>query len=301
MSNDEGSLQSQLRNTLLTSTLFDPTTLVLLRGQLNKGKGKILEDFLVKHLKEVPASTFLVIEEQKIDARKGWYKLLQALEKEGRAKIEEYKIPEGHALTTWIKETLAELGGHMSSAALTRLAARFTVSPSSSRIPSNPDYSLWQIRHELEKCIAYAKGRDITPEDIDLLVPLEPTAHAFDFLDAILARDTKKSLVIAHHLVSAKDDFFPLMGMLHGQLRDLIALKDLSDARESDTHIATSLGWKNPRRVWVVKNKITQHTLKDLCFIAQQFITFDTSLRGGEDNPITSFDRLIIEVTKNPA
>jgi len=303
---------ARLRQALSGATLFAQTSLVIARKlfSVNAEHTELCANVLTEKLPILSSSTFLVIHEDDIDGKWPWLDSFGACELVGTAKREEYAVPIGAGLQKWIREKIAEHGGTINQSGITLLISRCAP-------PQTPQYGyaakqaagseldLWTLHHEIEKCIAYTMGREITAQDIALLVPEKSEPDFFAIGDAILAADTNKALITLRQLIANNPNdlgstIFPIAAALHTTLRDALIARDMLDKRHSDEDIATALGWKNPKRVYFLKQKIGRRTVENIGRLNRSLHELDLELRGGSRDPLIALEQWILKATKNP-
>ena len=165
-----------------------------------------------------------------------------------------------------------------------------------------PSVDLWTIAHDIGKLSAYARGRAITKEDINLLIPRSLEGHMFDLTDAMTAHNKKRALQLTHALISGpetqiKGMCIGLTAQLIGQFRGLFLVKKLSDAGKSEQQIAEALDW-DPKRVWVNRKKTGTQTADGLKKILRSLIEYDYSLKTSSAHPLAALDLLICKATR---
>ncbi len=251
-----------MKNFFGMHSLFGFTKLAVLKNVWSK-EAKAAAEFLAETIEMLPATYFVAIADEHADARTTLFKKIAALAANGRAVIEEYPIPSGQSLARWIQDRTTQLGATLSGTALRALLDRLE----SPGFRDGTGYDLWRLGSELEKLCAYAHGRPITREDVDLLFSIPLNAHVFDLTDAIFAKNRFEAHRIIAALTSdaassAKSESYGILSLLKKQLKDAVLLKSILDAG-MESEIAAFLSW-NPKRVWVVKKKLERTPLERL-------------------------------------
>jgi len=294
----------QLHVAFKMNTLFSLSKIVIIKNIFSKtALAGAVREFFEKNIDTIPQSDFLVFTSEKQDKRLEFAKRMARLEKADTARSETFDIPRGAQLRTWMHSRIQHAGASISQHALEYLAQKYDKQEGFSRKDEKPSYELWQIHHDIEKLSAYARGRAITKEDIDLFIPHSDDAHIFDLTDALALGNTSRALRLAHTLASGpqtqiKGSCIYLAALLIGQFRGLFLVKKLSDAKKTDQQIADILGW-DPKRVWVNKKKIGQRTVKELQHILHSLCEYDYSLKTSSSNPLAALDLLICRAEKN--
>lgn len=286
------------RQALVAQDLFSQTRLVFLKNAFSRHVKKDTENLLDEILPLVPPSHFIVLTAERPDARTTFYKTLQKLKENGTAKIEEFLLPQGANLRSWIKARVEKLGGKIEPSALSSFIAHFE-SPENNYQKELP-YTLWLINHEIEKLVAYARERSITSKDIDLLVPQKKDAHVFSLTDALLSKNTKRATILFSELLSEgnhKTQALSVTALLTSQFRDLLRIKLLKSSGASEQQIASELSW-NPKRVWVVGKKVQMLSEETLKATYSRLLEIDCKLKSTSLNPGTLLQLLFQEMSK---
>lgn len=324
----------QLTIAFQTHTLFALTKIVIIKNIFSKtALATVVREFFEKHIEAIPRSDFVVfVQEKKVQSKKNkkeegekeneenkedekesvpkkkekksdLAKIIGELEKTDKAQSETFDIPSGAALRRWIQARVERAGAAPSEHVIGYLIQHYGENEGPvKKYEKKPSTDLWTITHDIGKLSAYARGRTITKEDINLLIPRSPEGHIFDLADAISARDTKRALQLTHALVSGPESQMKgmcigLTAQLIGQFRGLFLVKRLSDAGKSEGHIADILDW-DPKRVWVNKKNSSRQTADGLQKILRSLIEYDYSLKTSSAHPLTALDLLICKATR---
>lgn len=288
-----------IKNALHASSLFGTTKLVIFKNAFSKQTKKTLADLISNELESVPLTHFIVFADGSVDARSILSKKIASLEKDGRAGREEFTAPIGHDLVTWVQRRVASSNGAIDHAAAERLAALLDASTHPGAFsPEPPD--LWRVTSELHKLLAFAQGRAIVTDDVDLLSTREVDAHIFSFIDALLSGDTKRARTLAATLLPPRASHavnaVGLCVMLQHQFRAFCIVKSLSTTGTPDADIAQKLSW-NPKRVWVVKKKLAHLSPEDVLSAYRELIAMEVSIKKGAGHPGLLLERVIQAVT----
>jgi len=217
----------------------------------------------------VPESTIVLLWESKsVDAveKKLLFKSLKT-----RSDIKLYPLPVlvGSLLTQWIKDRCTSLGGKIEAQALRALIERI-------------GSDLWQMHHEIEKLVAFSKGKTITESDVQNLVQANFEGKIFDLVDALSKKETQRALRLLEEERGAGSDDYYLMSMFSRQIRLLLGARAVLDefpradksmiAKELDVHpfVASKL-------VAQAKN----FSLSQLLDAHDQLYAFDRDMKRG--------------------
>ncbi|GEM_PF-1384498 len=318
----------QLHIMFQTNTLFSLTKIAIIKNIFAKtALATVVQEFFEKHIETIPQSDFVVfVQEKKPKSKKDeknekdeengeelepvkkekksdLLKIITELGTLGKARIDIFDIPRGAALHKWIQTRFERAGSTINEYTLMHFLERFDSGKESVRRDEKKSSTdLWTITHDIEKLSAYARGRSITKEDIDLFIPRSVEGHIFDLTDALAARDKKRALKLAHALVSVsasqiKGSCIYLTSLLIGQFRGLFLVKKLFDAGKNEQQVAETLDW-DPKRVWVNKKKAGSQTADQLQNILRSLIEYDYSLKTSSAHPLAALDLLICKATR---
>lgn len=291
--NNESEIYVTLNNLLRSATLFSTTKLVVLKNVFSKATKKQLLEILSRELESIPPTHFLVFKEEQTDARTVLHKTIKKMESAGRAQIQEFRIPQGDDLLSWIRKFVTSRNIPIDASALNTFVHRFDVPAQDQSWTDGVEWNLWQIVHELEKLAAYTQGRPIMKEDVALLVSENPQAHIFSLVDALASGQRQTAQRLATLLAGeGKSGVLSMTALLIGQFRSFLIIKELAGARVSDADIAKKLSW-NPKRLWVVSKKIQRLTTETMRNSYRILLDIDSQLKSSSTPPLTLFDRFL--------
>ncbi|MCH8244542.1 DNA polymerase III subunit delta [Patescibacteria group bacterium] len=203
-------------------SVSDITQALLAPSLFQEKKLYIIENaFLHKEWKEEVLEQddhIIVFFEQGIpDKRTALYKYLSK-----KALVQEFTLLEGAKLTHWIQREFLHHGFPVQKDVVDKLA--FQVGN-----------DLWQLSNEIQKLVAFGRGV-VEKQDIDLLVKQNLQTNIFATIDAIAAKNKKKSLDLIFEHSEKNDSPFYILSMLAYQFRNLLAIKDAKDPRQLKLH-----------------------------------------------------------------
>ncbi|TES97649.1 DNA polymerase III subunit delta [Patescibacteria group bacterium] len=186
--------------------------LVVIKNLLLENKDKKILAGIEKRFESIPQETVVVFYERGVPDKR--LKLFKELRK--KAETEEFILPQGYDLNSWIEQEVKKQGGSIQRVALNKLAV----------FVGN---DLWQLHNEIKKLLAYADGEEIKSEDIELLVQAKVDENIFRLTDAFGRKNRKQTLEILGEFLGLGFKSEYLVGMLAGHLRNLIQIKELSE------------------------------------------------------------------------
>ncbi len=140
-----------------------------------------------------------------------------------------------------------------------------------------------KIDNELNKLLLYKMDdKVITKDDIDKVVIRKIDDNIFDFIEAIIKKDKKKSLEIYQDLLNSGEEVFKIIISLANQIRLLYQVKVLQDLKDED--IAKELGLKNPKQLYFLRKKISGYKESELINYLHKLSLIDEELKLGKGN-----------------
>jgi len=193
-----------LRNEILGISMFKEKKLVVLLDPLSNTKLK--DDLLEKGEAFVSSDNVLLLVEQSKMLKKD--KLLTFVEKNGKA--QEFEPLTGVKLKNWVKKEIEEKGGDVSEAALEKLIEYVSS-------------DLWRMENEIVKLVSYSKN--ISEKNVDLLVRPSHETNIFDTVDAIAAKDKRKTMNLIKSHIEKGESAIYILAMIASQIRNILSVK----------------------------------------------------------------------------
>jgi DNA polymerase-3 subunit delta len=274
-----------------TIPFFSERRLVIVSGLLSRlkpnAKSKADRDFLdnlLELLPQLPDTTRLILlEEETIPSRHPVLRLARELP-EGYEKAQ--NTPEGNALTRWVHQRVRQEGGQIDTDAAQMLCA-FT----------NND--LHHLHQEVQKLVAYASGRAITRQDVQVLTPQAQEANIFQMVDALGRRDGKTASSIYHQLLSTGSHPLALLGMIARQFRLMIQVKELAPNLHTPRAIARELG-QNPYPIGKILRQSANYSMAHLRTVYHKLLETDINIKTGQTGPTIAIDLFIAALSPTP-
>ncbi|MBI4252697.1 DNA polymerase III subunit delta [Candidatus Uhrbacteria bacterium] len=290
-----------VKNALSGRTLFSAISLIIIKNVFSKKAGGC-QEMLCRYLPALSSDAFCVLIDEKRDPKSELSKLLTQLSKEGVCSIEEFIIPAGHALKKWLVARAQHHGGSFEPRALVFFTGALEQQGDTKEDASG--ISLWHLDNEIRKLVSYSAGKPITAAAIEALSCLPASAHIFELSDALLAGNTATALHNIHRLIGPYKTGMhaPLLralAFLMTQFRSFLILKNMEEGGEPEQVIAETLSW-NPRRVWVVRNKLSRHTTTSMKSAYTGLLDLERIIKTGSGDALLSFD-IFIKKTTEPA
>jgi DNA polymerase-3 subunit delta len=183
---------------------------VISRGSANKRFVEQIEELL----NNLPETTDVVLVEQKLDKRSGYYKFLKRA-----TDFREFSPLDLNGLSRWLMNEAKAKGGSLSQRDAQYLAERVGLNQQ-------------LLANELEKLLLYDKN--VTRVSIDLLSEATPQSTIFQLLEVAFAGNAKRALQIYEELRAQQVEPPQIVAMLAWQLHVLALIKTAGD-RSSDS------------------------------------------------------------------
>jgi DNA polymerase-3 subunit delta len=250
---------------------------------LAKKSREAFKDFL----SAIPETTALVLLEGVLaPPKKGTHWLLDWTQSHPeRCWTRAFTLPTGPAMTNWIQEQAAGMGGNFERPAAQLLASYIDEDPRLAKM-------------EINKLLTYVDyARPVTEEDVTELVSDVRQGDVFEMVDAIGYGDGQKAMFMLRRLLEDSDPL-PLFGMIVRQFRLLIQIRELVDQNPTRDHfsIAQQIG-SHPYPVQKLMPQVKLFTLEQLKTIYHQLSEVDQAIKTGQLEGGLALDLLIASLT----
>ena len=169
-------------------------------------------DELADYIPNIPDSCCMIFSEEKVDSR-----LRQTKAVKTHGCIAEFSNLTEADMRDFVMKKLAREHRPITEKALDLFVKRCSD-------------DLWQVTGDLEKLISYTFGKDgIRVEDVEAVIPAPAEDKIFGMIDAILARDTKKTLVYYKDLLALRSEPLNILGLIREQYRLMLHAKEMSE------------------------------------------------------------------------
>jgi len=191
----------------------------------NSGFGKKMPEDLGNYLSSIPDFTIFIFVEPSADKRGKLYKAAKAAGRDI-----EMNMPNESVLAKWGGGQLNAAGKQMKRDAW-------------SQFLNMTHDSMDNMATELDKLVSYVGDRNqITLEDVNAICIARVETKIFDMLNAISAKDLKKTLDLYQDMLSAKEPPMRILTMIVRQFRQMKVIKELSAYGNNAGTIASKVG-----------------------------------------------------------
>ncbi len=233
---------------------------------------------LTNYLAAVPEQTILIFVESKVDGRTKTYKQIKKY-----GCVMEFKHPDDAMIERWALSYLKR-----EKISITRDAwSEFL-----DRCPEDMDC----MEMELKKLASFAADtKIINKSDVEALITKTTESKVYDMVDAALAKDIHKALLLYHDLLANKEPPIMLMTPFLQKLDQLYLFKSLTASGLSNAEIAS----RTKQRDWIVRNglntcrKLSAKQLQELLVAASD--THYLATTGGMD-PQLAIETLLVTI-----
>ena len=278
---------TKLRQTCDAFPFLTQRRIIIIEGLLHKiaKRGpKSLAKQLVPYLSKVPEYTRLFLLEGEVDRRTALWKQLNKLAKQKKPTVylKEFALPDQQQLPKWIQTRAQRHGGRMDRRTAAQLATFV-------------GHDIRLLDQEIRKLVTYAGERPVTIDDLRVLVPYIREASIWDMVDAIGAKNGRKALTTAQHIL--QDDASKAIYMhvmITRQVRMLLQVTELLDLGQKPKEIQKTLRL-NPYVLKKVMQQTRNFSVQRLEQAYELLLEADVKMKSGEDQTMT-LNLLIVEL-----
>jgi DNA polymerase III delta subunit len=152
-----------------------------------------------------------------------------------------------------------------------------------------------ELLTRLETALLYSGGKEISPEDLEVLVPQSLEAKIFDALDLLAAGKKEKSLVLFRILLE-QDDVFRTLGMCAWQIRQMLTVEGYIIQGITDKTKISELTKIHPFVVQKIQGTLSsfphRRLVKSLGLLAQ----IDRGLKKSEYTSVSALDTFVLKM-----
>ena len=154
--------------------------------------------------------------------------------------------------------------------------------------------NLFNVKNELDKLLMYRlEEKKILNEDIDKITIHSMEEEIFALTDAIILKNTSKSLFLLEEFLNNNYDEMQIIMLLASQFRFLFQVKRLLNKNKSEGEIAKILG-VNPYRVKFTVKKLYAYSEKMLTDYIQKIAKMDHDIKLGLMDKRLALDLFIL-------
>lgn len=265
----------QLSGSLQAAPFLATSRLVIVeRLATNKAVAEKISEIL----DHVPETTVAAFYDPEVDQRTVYFKSMMKLAKP--AKFEMLTLPQ---LAAWVKRQVEQLGGTIERTASGKL------------IDAVGD-DQWRLEQEINKLVNFDKN--VTAENVKLLVAKTPTETIFDLVDQMSSGQLARALTTFRTLISERTNEIYILTMVQWQLRNLLL------AKTAGTHNANELAKRAGMSPYVAGKMLTRHPDFSEVSLKQAYldaVETDYAIKSGQGQPVHLVEQLITRVATQRA
>jgi DNA polymerase-3 subunit delta len=275
----------ELVYTLETPNLLNPKRLVILKNILavssEDDREKLLDYF--SKSKNITNDQNLVVIFWEGKKAKASNKLFKYLEK--NSKKQNFERLSGAKLNSWILKRIKLLDSQASikPGALQKII-----------LFSGGDTEI--MDKEIMKLVNFKDGKEITEEDVELMMNTKLESDIFATIDAISQKNKKKALELLHNHLEKGEDPFYIFSMIVYQFRNLLKVAGYKEQGMINEYEIAKVAKLHP---FVVKKSLAQlrnFTLDDLIQIYSKLQKIDLDVKTGKKDMGLAIDVFIAEL-----
>ncbi len=194
------------------------------------------------------------------------------------ARIQQFQKKRRGEIEIWVRDRFVDYGASATRDAVARIA---WLAGSDMRL----------LDQEIKKLALYAGDRDVTHEDVDLMVPDAREASIFAAVDAVLERRPAVAMKLLYSLLSGGSSVQNILSMLARQVRLLILTIELRQQGVDQEELGKRIGLTNryalDKTMRQSMNFGTEHLADILC----RLLAADLAIKQGDMD-----ERLVVEI-----
>jgi len=156
---------------------------------------------------------------------------------------------------------------------------------------------LFELENEIEKLSLYKnKEKEISQDDIDLLIKAKFSSNIFDLMDAIGERNYKKGTRAIRELIMQGESEIYILTMIAKEIKNLLLVAPLKDNYSKDQIIS-----KTKLHPYVVQKSLAfvkKFKIKELKEAYKKILETDIAIKKGEIDPRLGLTFLLKEIIK---
>ena len=178
----------------------------------------------------------------------------------------------------WVRDRFVKYGASPSRDAVARVA---WLAGSDTRL----------LDQEIKKLALYAGDREVTQQDVDLMVPDSREASIFAAVDAVLERRPAVAMKLLYSLLSGGSSVQSVLSMLARQVRLLILTIELQQQGVHPDELGKRIGLTNQYALDKTMRQSQNFGTDHLANILRRLLAADLAIKQGEMD-----ERLAIEI-----
>ena len=228
----------------------------------------------------LPESNILVLSDEAVASSNALLKHLEPV-----ANVRVFAPLRGNDLSSWIGRTVQERGGRIDGQAARALGDAH-------------GSNLWALSNEIDKLALYAgPDRPITVDDVVAMTGTTREENIFAMVDDVIERRYPRARERIERLrVDTGAEVPQIMAMIGTQVRRLLAAKDATDRRVSQTELQDAIGSRSDFAIRKTVNQSRSFTMPRLMEMHRTILEYDIALKTGRLTQDTALELLIADL-----
>jgi len=275
----------EFRKSVGQSGFLSKKRFVVIENLISRNKQKKIQAEIIEYLdKEWSDDNVLIFLESDESGKKKKGAKTPLQKRLAKEKVEEFVLLSGEKLNQWTRQEVEKRGGRISSAATLELA---------SLVGSD----LWNMVSEIEKLVSYKDKKEISADDVKLLVKAKFDENIFHLTDALATKDVKLSFKLLYDQLASGAHELYILTMLIRQFRILLMVKEIIDKEPNYYTVASRLRL-HPFVAQKAIRGARKFSLAELKDIYLQLLEIDMKIKSTNEDPRLLFDLLITRVCR---
>lgn len=292
-----GALSELPLNDLTASDLFSAKKFFALEDALS-----LLDEEALPQL--LASKNHIFFLQEKIDKRGALAKKIMA---DKSVKKEEFTLPHGRELNEWLERRFLFYNAKASAEVVELLALKLGRDEAVETkfggkiVDVKEQFSLWQADSEVKKLTAYASGRQVSANDVEVLVSQDMEADVLKVVNAIGEGRQEEALELVGVFLQQetagdeKGKIIQLNALLSEQFRNVAAVQDFLFRKIPETEILEKTGWKSGR-LFIIKKIARKFAQKKVLDLLNKLAALDVELKSTSTPPRVLLDLIMVQL-----
>lgn len=300
-------LKKILKDSYKNISLFAEKKLIFLKNLFQAEDG--LQSEILEYLKKSDNNFITIIQDNKIDKRIKFWKELEKMSLlsdnlEPKLKIQEIKFTEDFDIKKWIIKKIVDNGYQISEKAMNKLMEKFDL-----RKDYKNEYigkiDTIKIKTQLFKLLNSKNDNLIKEEDIklsDINYSNPNDDDIFELVNLIFDKNKKALILFEKNFYNDTneklklDELVFINTIMINNIEEMISVSDLISMKYPDSEIANKLNWKNPKKIFPVKIKLSKFKKEDLKRYYKELENIDILSKTDQSLSLYKLNLLILDM-----
>ncbi len=255
-------LDQYIAQTQAVPLLFSSRLIIV--NNIFKNKDKKLLEYVKENLEHISSSTVIVFTQiGEVDKRLGLYKSLL------KAKNSKYfPLFEKGEIKKFITSEIKDRGGDTENGVVEMM---------SEYIGSD----LWRLSTEIDKLIAYSKGRKITIDDVKVQIRQVAEGNIFSLIDSMAKGQKGDAILELESLLKMNEPALKILAMINYQFRIVSQVKE-AQLQSSNNYAIAKITSLSPFQVEKVSTPARKYSWDDLAQVYSKILKIDVLVKTGK-------------------